>query len=94
MRRQETLVTADQLDIADAGTSGAAHIGTIELVASGIAVGGVAAVNVRHNRGNIPVGIRAVADTEIEIAIDGLAFDFLAATGIVDCCCLRWQYCT
>src|ERR1700737_2856906 len=86
MRRQETLIAADQFDVSQPFTGSAAHVVGRELVRGGVTVRRVAAIDVRNQSTEIPVDAWAIADAQIDVAIDRLALDLLAAPRVIDGC--------
>lgn len=81
---QKTLMAGDQLDVAKSTARCSAQIGGRELIGRSVAVGRVAAVDVRHDRAEVPLVVGAIADAQVEIAIDRLVLDFLASTCGID----------
>lgn len=82
--RQPALVAGDELDIADAAAGGAAEIVGSQVGRAGIAIGGMAAIDVGNGGGDIPFRRGRVADAQVGVAVDGLVLDLLRAACVID----------
>jgi hypothetical protein len=89
VRRQQPLIGDDQFDIPQTRAVGVADIRIIDSAGAGGSIGIVTAIDIGNQGAEIPVGIGAIVDAQIEVTIDGLMLDFLIATRVIDAGDLR-----